>query len=105
MNLVDGKLRHVAGTGKAGFAGDSGPAAQAKFNGPKGIAIAADGSVFVADTENNAIRQIEMPSGIIRSVGKGRLRLSRPHGICVAPDGTLFIGDTLNHIVWRVRRK
>jgi DNA-binding beta-propeller fold protein YncE len=118
MNLGDTVLHHIAGTGKSGYAGDGGPASQAKFNGPKGIAVARDGSVFVADTENNAIRRIDTQSGLITTVaGIGptgndeasprniakHLQLNRPHGICVAPNGDVFIGDTLNHRVWRVR--
>lgn len=103
LNLTDGKLRHVAGTGQAGYAGDGEPATNAKFNGPKGIAVARNGKVFVADTENNAIRQIDVKSGIVTTVDCESTKLNRPHGVCTAPDGTLFIGDTLNHRVWRVR--
>jgi sugar lactone lactonase YvrE len=118
MNLADGVLSHVAGTGQVGFGGDGGPALAATFNGPKGIAVAPNGNVFVVDSENNAIRQIDLPSGLISTVTDGRpkdseegvrggvaanLQLNRPHGICVATDGTLFIGDTANHRVCRVR--
>jgi streptogramin lyase len=117
MNLADGVLHHVAGTGQAGYAGDGGPASESKFNGPKGIAVAQDGNVFVADTENNAIRRIDTKSGLITTVagigptskvGAGQrniskdAQLNRPHGICAAPDGDLFIGDSLNHRVSRV---
>jgi streptogramin lyase len=116
MNLGDGILHHVAGTGKPGFSGDGGPAASAKLNGPKGIAVATNGDVFVADTENNVIRKIDATSGVLSTVAgankKGEtaisggdappnVQLNRPHGICVA-DGSLFIGDTMNHRVWRV---
>lgn len=118
MNLADGILHHVAGTGQAGFAGDGGPAAKAKFNGPKGIAVGPNGNVFVADSENNAIRRIDLQSGVVATVAdsgskhkSGAVRrgvatypqLNRPHGLCVAPDGTVFIGDTLNHRICRVR--
>jgi streptogramin lyase len=117
MNLSDGILSHVAGTGKYGFAGDGGPPIEASFNGPKGIAVAPDGNVFVADSENNAIRRINLRSGVIDTVTgsrskarskdiRGNVRaneqLNQPHGICVAPDGSIFIGDTLNHRVCRI---
>jgi streptogramin lyase len=103
MNLADGKLRHIAGTGQVGFAGDGEAAITSTLNGPKGIAIAPNGNVFVADTENNAIRRIDVRSGIITTVDVGNTHLNRPHGVCVAADGSLFIGDTLNHRIWRVR--
>jgi streptogramin lyase len=117
MNLGDGVLHHVAGTGKPGFSGEGGPAAKGKLNGPKGIAVAANGDVFVADTENNVIRKIDGRDGIISTVAGDnakdkattgedddprKVQLNRPHGICVAPDGSLFIGDTMNHRVWHV---
>jgi streptogramin lyase len=117
MNLGEGRLRHVAGTGEKGYDGDGGPAKSATFNGPKGIAIGPDGSVFVVDTENQAIRRIDPATGAISTVaGNGErggggdggpataAQLARPHGICVGDDGAIYIGDTLNHRVRRVTR-
>jgi DNA-binding beta-propeller fold protein YncE len=117
MNLTDGILGHVAGTGQVGFAGDGESAAEAKFNGPKGIAVAPDGNVFVVDSENNAIRRIDLKSGVIATIAGGgsdnkggsvhtsratNAQLKRPHGLCIASGGTIFIGDTLNHRICRV---
>ena len=116
MDLKMGTLHHVAGTGMAGYSGDGGPAKRAQFNGPKGIAVDPDGNIFVADTENNAIRQIDAKSGNITTLigpnqqGAEEARasgvravslLNRPHGICVGPKSSVYIGDTLNHRVWR----
>ncbi|HEX4130991.1 MAG TPA: hypothetical protein VHZ24_13190 [Pirellulales bacterium] len=118
MNLADGRLAHVAGTGKKGFSGDGGPAAQATFDGPKGIALDPRGNVFVVDTENQVIRKIDPRGGTIVTVagigpqaggygGDGgpatKAKMDRPHGIGIGPDGTLYIGDTNNHRVRRVR--
>jgi sugar lactone lactonase YvrE len=106
MGLSDGVLHHVAGNGKKGYGGDGESADAATFNGPKGIAVGPGGNVFVADTENNVIRRINMKSGLTTTVAGGgatKAQLNRPHGICVGSDGTLYIGDTLNHRVWRVR--
>jgi DNA-binding beta-propeller fold protein YncE len=113
MDLGDGILHHVAGTGKAGYSGDGGPAKDATFNGPKGIAVGPDGNVFVVDTENHAIRLINVQSGNITTIAGARdgarnaidesERLDRPHGICVSADGTMYVGDTLNHRVVRLR--
>jgi DNA-binding beta-propeller fold protein YncE len=118
MDLGEGILHHVAGTGQAGFTGDGGPAASAKFNGPKGIALGPNGNLVVADTENHAIRTINLNAGTITTIAGGgpqsaggegdggaasEARLNRPHGVCVGPDGTVYIGDTLNHRVRRVR--
>ena len=117
MELGRGVLRHVAGTGAKGYSGDGGSAKEATFNGPKGIAVGPQGKVYVVDTENQAIREINLRSGKIATVaGKGpqfrggagdggsatAAELDRPHGICVSPKGVIFIGDTVNHRVRRV---
>jgi len=118
LNLANGKWNHVAGTGQKGFSGDGDPARNATFNGPKGIAVGPASHVYVVDTENQAIRKIDIKSGLISTVagtgsdGRGgagdggpatKAQLDRPHGICVGPDGSIYIGDTLNHRVRRVR--
>jgi len=118
MDLTSGLLKHIAGTGKRGFTGDGGPAKEATFDGPKGIALGADKCVYVVDTENHAIRKIDLASGQISTIaglgpqqkggaGDGgpatSATMDRPHGICVAADGTVYIGDTLNHRVRRVK--
>lgn len=117
LPLADGVWRHVAGTGKTGYSGDGGPAKEATFNGPKGVALDAAGNVFVVDTENQAIRRIDARTQVITTIagrGPGQrggdgdggpardARLDRPHGICVGPDGAVYIGDTLNHRVRRI---
>jgi sugar lactone lactonase YvrE len=118
MDLDDGRLHHVAGTGRRGYSGDGAKANEATFDGPKGIAIGPHGHIYVADTENHAIRRIDRPTGIIATIagggperrggdGDGQLataaRLDRPHGICVGREGAVYVGDTLNHRVRRVR--
>ena len=44
-------IRNVAGTGVRGFAGDGGPALQAEFDEPSGLARGPDGALYVCDTE------------------------------------------------------
>jgi sugar lactone lactonase YvrE len=103
------RVHHIAGTGEQGYSGDGGPARVAKLSGPKGIAYAPDGSLYIADTESHTIRRIDLKSGLIQTVaGTGQrgdgpdgdplaCRLSRPHGIFVAPDGVVYIGDSESH--------
>ncbi len=55
----DGKIYTVAGSSGAGdFAGDDGPALQAKLNAPRGVAVDADYNVYISDTGNNSIRKV-----------------------------------------------
>ena len=51
----------VAGTGTAGFSGDSGPASDAQLNGPHGVAVDGFGNLFIADTNNHRIRLLTPP--------------------------------------------
>ena len=114
LDLTSGTLHHVAGSGIKGFAGDNGAPEKAQFNGPKGIALGPQGNVYVVDTENQAIRKIDLRNKRITTVagqgpshrgGKGdngpatQAELARPHGICVSSRGEIIIGDTLNHRV------
>ena len=106
LDLAQGAIHHVAGTGKKGFTGEGGPAKAATLNGPKGLSVAPDGNVFIADTENHAIRMIDVKRGTIELVagtgvgGDGpegaalNCQLSRPHGVFADRDGSVFIGDS-----------
>jgi len=101
-------LHHVAGTGETGYAGDGGPARLAKLGGPKGLTLARDGSLYVADTENHVIRRIDLTSGTIATVlGTGArgtsfdndpttVQLSRPHGVFADGDN-VYVADSESH--------
>ncbi len=109
---IDPKLDRVtrlAGTGQKGFSGDGALASQATLNGPKGIALSPDGALYIADTENHAIRRVDLKTGNLTTVagtgerGDGpdgnplKCRMSRPHGVCVARDGTVYVADSEAH--------
>ncbi|MGH7029126.1 MAG: hypothetical protein ACREEZ_01740 [Stellaceae bacterium] len=108
-----GVIATVAGTGARGYGGDGGPALAAVFDAPKEMTIAPDGDLLIVDTENHAIRRVDLKSGIVDTIAGGRkgaggdggpataAGLGRPHGIAVGPDGAIYIGDTENH---RIRR-
>jgi uncharacterized protein (TIGR03437 family) len=58
MVSPDGNIATIAGSGKAGLAGDGGPAAQALLDTPYAVAVDAKGNVYVADTGNDRIRRL-----------------------------------------------
>ena len=98
----------MAGTGTQGYSGDGGPARRATFAGPKGLAYGR-GRLYVADTENHVIRDIDLKSGTITTVlgtgqrGDGpetdplRCGLARPHGVLVDAAGALYVADSEAH--------
>lgn len=114
IDMKTKRIQHVAGTGEKGFTGNGGPAKQATLSGPKGVSIAPDGNVYLADTESHTIRMIDLRRGTIELVagtgerGDGpdgdplKCRMARPHGVFVDQDGSVFVGDSENHRVRRI---
>jgi RHS repeat-associated protein len=110
----DGIITTIAGTGRAGFSGDGGPASAAQLSKPSGIDAAPDGSLYIADAFNNRIRRVG-PDGIITTVagsggfglgGDGGLAanaaLGDPRDVVLGPDGSLYIAQACNHVIRRV---
>lgn len=79
--IAHGVVVTVAGSGAAaGFGGDGGRASDAKLNTPQKLALAPDGSVYVADRANRRVRKVD-PRGIITTVAGG----TAPAGVIVDP--------------------
>src|SRR5215467_1189289 len=75
-----GATTTIAGTGVAGYSGDGALATAAQLNQPYGVAVAADGTVYISDFANDRIRKIA-PNGIITTVaGTGRAGFSGDGG-------------------------
>ena len=106
LDLNAGTVHHLAGTGKKGSTGDGGPAKDAALAGPKGVSVAPNGNIYLADTENHVIRRIDAHTGLIQLVagtgtrGDGsdrdplKCQMDRPHGVFVDRDGAIFVGDS-----------
>ncbi len=103
--LPDGTITTVAGTGVAGFSGDGLLAVEAQLDNPRGLALAADGSLYIADQFNDRIRRVT-PDGIIQTVVGGgdtaenegqvatEVTLDFPDGIAIGADGKLFVPNS-----------
>lgn len=114
VDLAANTIRTLAGTGVKGYSGDGGAATEATLNHPRDLAFGPDGNLYIADTENHVIREIEMSTGKISTFigseagfeGDGgpaqKAKLDRPFGITFDPDGNLYIADTFNNRIRRV---
>lgn len=101
----DGSATSVAGNGQVGYSGDGGPATAAAFAAPMDVAIAPDGSFYVADFYNRAVRHVGL-DGIITTVAGGGdpadglgdggpatdAQLGSVRSVAVDQDGVLYIG-------------
>jgi DNA-binding beta-propeller fold protein YncE len=112
-----GIITTLAGTGERAYGGDDGPALAASFDAPKELAIDREGNLLIVDTENHAIRRVDIRTGTVATIaGSGRqggdgdggparaAALDRPHGAAVAADGSIYIGDTNNHRIRKLHR-
>lgn len=119
LRVVDsnGKIKTVAGTGKAGRG--TGQALEAAMNGPKHLCIDRDGSVLIADTENHRVVCFSPKDNAITTVaGTGKkgtagiggdplkAEFNQPHGVSVHPKtGDIYISDASNGRVLKIVRE
>ena len=119
LRVVDkeGKIRTVAGTGKAGMG--TGPALEAGLNGPKHLCLDRDGSVLIADTENHRIVRYDPKKhtvSLVAGTGKKgaagvggdprKAQFNQPHGVAVHPKtGDIYISDATNGRVLKIVRE
>lgn len=111
-----GRFRLIAGSvsGPGAYAGDGGPALDAKLNQPRGVALDSGGNLYIADSQNNVIREIRRDGTIDTVAGNGQRGSSgdggnprsaeffAPVGVAISPDGSLFIADANNNRVRRI---
>ena len=91
--------------GQAGVLGDAdGPAADARFTDPTAVAVGADGTVFVADSGNHAVRRIATDGTVttLAHVGREPLAFSGFAGIGVDPGGTVYVAEAAAGMVYAV---
>ena len=115
VHLSSGGISTYAGTGVQGYSGDGGAATSAKLNDNEGVAVASNGDVYIADTDNNAIRKVAAATGVITTVaGNGSpgstgdggpatgARLKAPEDIFIDASSNIYIADTGNHEIRKV---
>lgn len=116
VRVIDpgGMIRTVAGTGVPGYAGDGGLATSAQLNHPSALAVDSEGRLYIADSRNHAVRQIDENGVITTMAGTGQAgfsgddgpatsaQLDGPEGLVFMADGSLLIADWQNHRIRRI---
>ena len=110
-----GVISTFAGIGTIGYTGDGGPATSAELKNPEGVAVAPNGDVYVADSDNHVVRRVAAGTGIITTVaGNGSpgytgnggpataARLKLPEDVAVDAAGNIYVADTGNHVIRRI---
>lgn len=113
IDMRNGTIETVAGTGEDGYSGDGGPARAATFNQPYGVAVDGDGNLYTADRHNAAVRRIDAATGTVSTfAGNGKAAFSgdggpanqagmvEPNGLAFSPEfARLYIADVSDNRV------
>ncbi len=114
---ADGKISTIAGLG--GFApangplGDGGPASLATLSSPTGLAYDAAGDLFIADTGNNRVREVDHATGVISTFAGGGVStadgvaattalVTAPSEVTVDASSDVFIVESSSGLVRKV---
>ncbi|MGK0179295.1 MAG: sugar lactone lactonase YvrE [Nitrospinales bacterium] len=102
---TQGIITTVAGDGGYFMMGDNGPAYRASIAGPTGVVVDDQGTLYIADRENNRIRAVDSQGMISTVVGTGKqdyngdsevardTNLHLPFGVALNPEGKLLVVD------------
>ena len=103
----------VAGDGRAGYAGDGGPAVRAALDRPRAVAVDREGRLLIADSGNSRIRRVDA-RGVITTIAGGErgfagdgaaataARLDEPSALAVDGAGNVYVVDQRNRVVRRI---
>jgi len=110
-----GNLTTVAGSFPAGYTGDNGPALAAALNLPQSVALDSNGNLYIADTNNQVIREVTASNQYIATIaGNGTAGFSGdtglatsaelyfPAGVAVDASADLYIADSYNNRIREV---
>lgn len=120
IRRVDGKTHVItttAGTGKAGFSGDGGPASAAMLDLPIAVVLDSDTGMFICDIKNHRVRRVDLKTGLISSfAGTGERKaiqdgqplagasFNGPRSIAMAANGDLVVVLREGNAIYRIDR-
>ncbi|HEY6414536.1 MAG TPA: Ig-like domain repeat protein [Edaphobacter sp.] len=113
LNLTTGTITTIAGSSTPGFDGDTGPATSGHLNLPTALALDPAGNLYIADTQNHRVREVDTTGIITTIAGNGTQGFSGDSGPSttasidsptgLAADSTnLYLADTHNHRIRKI---
>ncbi|MEO6924050.1 MAG: hypothetical protein ABI142_09510, partial [Bryocella sp.] len=118
LAMAPGTITTVVGNGTAGYSGDNAAATKAQLSTPSGIAFDPGGNMFIADTNNNVIREVDVNAHIITTIagtgiagysGDGILgtiaQLNHPTHVVFDRTVNLYITDANNERIRQVNAR
>jgi trimeric autotransporter adhesin len=109
-----GVITTIAGSGVFSYSGDGGPATSAQLSAPHGAAVDLNGNLFIADSNNNVVREVTSKGVISTIAGTGTAgssgnngpataaQLNLPFGVAVDVSGNVFVADSANASVRKI---
>lgn len=107
VDAATGVITTVAGNGGQGFGGDGGPATEATFSFPSGVAVDGDGNLYIADANNHRVRRVDAATGVVTTIagtgepgpsGNGgpaaEARLFYPSFVVFEPPNRLYVEES-----------
>ena len=116
VNLRNGEITTVAGTLRADFGGDGGPATKAQLNTPGAMWMARGGNLYIADSDNHRLRKVDSDGVITTVAGTGtpgsggdggpatEAQLNDPRAVVADGDGNVYVAEELGHRIRRIDR-
>jgi uncharacterized protein (TIGR03437 family) len=107
-----GIISTVAGSGGAGATGDGGPATSATMQAPQGVIVDSAGQIFIGDTSNNRVREVNN-AGIITSIagaqsgpvingGRAANTSIGAEGLAIDCQENLYVADSAHNLVLKI---
>ena len=117
VNLTTGNIVTVAGNGTPGYTGDGSAATASTLNSPQNVTVDTAGDLYIADTDNNAVREVMVATGNIATIAGNatgvagssgdsgpaiHAELNAPYSLALDYAGNLYIADSGNETVRKV---
>lgn len=115
VSRLTGNINTIAGTGISGYSGDGSAATAAELNQPAGVALDANGIIYISDENNNRIRTVNPSTGIINTIaGNGvqgfsgdggpatSAELNEPQNVTFDASGNMYVADSYNNRIRKI---